>query len=283
MMIFKGKEFAAEKEKKLRVKVSQLRRRGIIPKMAVILVGNNPESELYVSLKEKFARRIGVDFELRKFEESVSAERVIEEICNLNNDAGVHGIMIQLPLPGKFATREMGILAAIVPTKDVDCLTPENLGLLMMGKPRFLPATVRAVADQIADLKGTNICVVGASNIVGKPLAMHLKNLGATVTICDEYTKNLAEFTRRAEILVSATGAPGLIKKEMVKKGAMVIDVGIKKYKMHPAVGGTKFKIMGDVDLKVTEVAGFVTPVPGGVGPVTVACLFENLLEAIER
>jgi len=158
----------------------------------------------------------------------------------------------------------------INPLKDVDCLTPENFGLLAMGKPRFLPATVRGIMTIIENWKlkigNLNVCVVGASNIVGKPLVLHLSNLGATVTICRSKTKNLKKYTSQADLLVSATGVPGLIKKDMVKKGAVVIDVG---------------SLVGDVDFEnVAQIASFITPVPGGVGPMTVVSLLENLFQA---
>jgi methylenetetrahydrofolate dehydrogenase (NADP+)/methenyltetrahydrofolate cyclohydrolase len=163
------------------------------------------------------------------------------------------------------------ILSAINPLKDVDCLTPENFGLLAMGKPRFLPATVKAILEIIKvsgfRLQASSIVIVGASNIVGKPLALHLSNLGATVTICRSKTKNLEKYTRQADLLVSATGVPKLIKKDMVKKKAIVIDVGFP---------------VGDVDFEnVSKVASFITPVPGGVGPLTVVCLLENVFQAV--
>lgn len=265
MILFDGKKIAFKKEEKLKLKVGELLKKGIIPKLVSIMIGENPESEVYLRLKGEAAERVGIKLEVVRFSEEVKSKKVIKYIEKLNKDPKVHGIMAQLPLPEK-----LKILGAIAPSKDVDCLTPENLGLLMMGKPRFLPAVVKAVIEIIENLKGKNVCVVGASNLVGKPLAMILLSLGATVTICQDTTKNLCEFTKKADILISATGVPGLIKKEMVKPEAVLIDVGEKR------VGN---KVLGDVDKKIKEVASFLTPVPGGVGPVTVVCLLENLIE----
>lgn len=282
-MIFDGKKFAAEKEEKLKVKVAKLRKEGIIPKLVSILIGENSQSELYLKKKSEAAQRVGIKMEIVKTKADLETEKIVKIIKQLNNDKTVQGIMVQLPLPKKLEIRnsKFEIIGAIAPDKDVDCLTPQNLGLLMMGEPRFLPATVKAVINIIQSSKfkvqGSDVCVVGASEIVGKPLALILSDLGATVTICRSTTKNLAEFTKKADILISATGVPGLIKKEMVKKEAVVIDIGIKKLKIESC----KLKIAGDVNRDVAQVASFLTPVPGGVGPVTVVCLLENLVEAI--
>lgn len=284
-MIFDGKIFSQLKEVKLEEEVAALQAKGITPKLIDILADNSPESKLYATLKEKFAKKIGVNFEIHHFDGSAT-EQVIADVQKANEDASVHGVMIQLPV-----TDEEKIVAAIDPLKDVDCLTPENLGLIMTRRPRFLPATVRAVVDIIKEAKnylpesgrltdenkwlaGKNVVIIGASIIVGKPLAILLSDAGATVTICRSTTTNLSEFTLNADILVSATGAMELVKKEMVKRGAAVIDVGISKL-----LRDGKFRIVGDVDQAVSEKTSFLTPVPGGVGPVTVACLFENLVE----
>lgn len=276
-MIFEGKKLANEKEKVLQEQVKRLvGKLGFAPKLVAILVGNNPASQIYLRLKGEAAQRIGIDFEKKEFPEDVDPQEVIAEIKRVNQDDRVWGIMVQLPLPKESGIRnqELGILGTIAPAKDIDCLTPHNLGLLAMGQPKFLPATVRAVLTIIQNsrlaakqakfiIQNSNVVVVGRSNIVGKPLALILTNLGATVTVCHSKTKNLSDFIRKAEILISATGIPGLIKKEMVKKGAVVIDVGSPK---------------GDVDFEeVKKVASFITPVPGGVGPLTVVSLLENL------
>jgi len=297
-MLFDGRKFALEKEILLKEKLSHIK--GTDPKMGLklssILIGDNPESELYLKLKGKAAARMGIDFELVRFNEECEVDEVVEKIKRLNQDPKVKGIMVQLPLPEKWevGSGKLEILGSIEPRKDVDCLTSENLGLLMMGKPRFLPATVRAVLEilNVAQnkplitnyqlliterwLAGKNACIIGASEIVGKPLVMVLSELGATVTLCRSTTKNLAEFTKKADILVSATGVPSLVKKDMVKKGAVVVDVGISMSNVKCQMSNVR----GDVQKNVAEVASFLTPVPGGVGPVTVVCLFENLLLA---
>jgi len=287
-MIFDGKIYSQLKEVKLTEEVASLQSRGITPKLIDILADNSPESKLYAALKEKFARKIGVIFEIHHFDGSAT-EEVVADIQKANEEALVHGIMIQLPVAD-----EEKIVAAIDPKKDVDSLTPENLGLIMGRRPRFLPATVRAVIDILKEAKkylpesgrltdenkwlaGKNVVIIGASIIVGKPLAVILSDAGATVTICRSTIINLLKFTQNADILVSATGVMGLVKKEMVKRGAIVIDVGISKL-----LRDGKFRIVGDVDQNVSEKTSFLTPVPGGVGPVTVACLFENLVESIK-
>ena len=283
-MIFDGKDFAQEKERELKRKVDELRRKGVVPKLVSILADDSKESALYVSLKAKFSQRIGVIFDIHQFTVGTKTREIVTDIQKANANSLVHGIMIQLPVENQGE-----ILPAISPTKDVDCLTEENLGLIVIGRPRFLPATVNAVMEIIKYalghlghmfeeekwLKGKTVCIVGASIIVGKPLAMVLSDLGATVIICRSTTGKLAEFTQKADVLVSATGVIDLVKKEMVKEGAIVIDVGISKL-----LRDGKFRVVGDVSKDVLEKTSFLTPVPGGVGPVTVACLFENLLLA---
>jgi len=273
-MIFDGKKFAARKEKILAQKVLTLKKRGKIPRLVSILVGESPESELYLKFKKEAAKRMGIEMEIKRFPRA-QAGALIRAITELNNDPKVWGIMIQLPLPEylRAPTSELKILSSISTEKDVDCLTPENFGLLAMGKPRFLPATVRAVWEIISSLKlkieGLETVIVGGSNIVGKPLALYLSNLGATVTLCRSKTRNLGQYTKRADLLISAVGKPGLIKKEMVKKGAVVINIGAKR---------EGNMVLGDVEEEAAQKAKFFTPAKGGVGPVTVLSLFMNLL-----
>ena len=283
-MIFDGKKFAKEKERVLKRKVEALRQKGVRPKLVSILADDSKESALYVFLKAKFAQQIGVIFDIHQFAVGTKTKEIVAGIQKANADSSVHGIMIQLPVENQGE-----ILQAISPAKDVDCLTEENLGLIVIGKPRFLPATVKAVMEIVKYalghlghmfeeekwLRGKTICIIGASIIVGKPLSIILSDLGATVIICRSTTGKLAEFTQKADVLVSATGAIDLVKKEMVKTGAIVIDVGISKL-----LRDGKFRVVGDVSKDVLEKTSFLTPVPGGVGPVTVACLFENLLLA---
>jgi len=288
VVIFDGKKLAAKKEKILAKKVAEFKKTtGITPKLVAVMVGENPASELYLRKKTEVAQRVGIEIEIFKLNE---LNELISLIEKKNKDKKTHGIMIQMPIEiqkpasrdsfgipkskiqNKFEIRnsKFEILGSIEPRKDIDCLTPENFGLLVMGKPRFLPATVKAILEIIKissfKLQASSVVVVGASNIVGKPLALHLSNLGATVTLCRSKTKNLEKYTRQVDLLVSATGVPKLIKKDMVKKGAIVIDVGSP---------------VGDVDFEnVSQIASFITPVPGGVGPLTVVCLLENVFQA---
>ncbi len=269
--IIDGKALAEKIRQKVKADVGKL---GFNPCLAVILAGNNHASELYVSKKNEACKEAGIKFELFRFPENADDETIIREIEKLNFDNNIHAILVQLPLPAGLNTGK--ILDSIRPEKDVDCLTSENLGKLFLGKERFLPATVKAVLEIIeglkTDVKGKAVTVVGQSNIVGKPLSVLLANRFATVISCHIRTKNLPEKTKTADILISAVGKPDLITAGMIKKGAIVIDVGINK------VGD---KVAGDVDFeKVREVASHITPVPGGVGPMTVACLLENVLEA---
>jgi len=270
-IVFDGRKLAAKKEKILAKKVANFKKTtGITPKLVAVMVGENGASKLYLRKKAEVAKRVGMDVEIFKLNK---VSKLIELIKKKNKDKKTHGIMIQMPMRIQNENLKFKILSAINPLKDVDCLTPENFGLLAMGKPRFLPATVKAILEiiklsnyQIIKLKGVNVCVVGASNIVGKPLSLHLSNLGATLTICRSKTKNLKKYTSQADLLVSTTGVPKLIKKDMVKKGAVVIDVGSP---------------VGDVDFEnVAKVASFITPVPGGVGPLTVIYLLENVFQA---
>lgn len=261
MKIFDGRKLAQEREEELRKKLKKL---GFKPKLVSLVIGNDEASHLYLSLKEKAAQRVGILFEKKVFPADADEKEIYQSLKACNLDKQIHGIIIQMPVPKKFDL--FWLVSKIDPEKDVDCLTPENLGLLFLGKPIFLPAVVKAILLVLEGikLKGKEVVIVGAGDLVGKPLAIHLKNLGATVVLCDEYTKNLSQWTKKGEILVAATGVEGLIKKEMVKPGAIVIDVGSPQ---------------PEVDEGVKEVASLVTPVPGGIGPLTIVCLLENLLE----
>lgn len=289
-IIFDGKAHALIKREECKRRVLALKEKGVFPKMVTILGDESSENELYASMKGKFAKEVGIEFLVHRFKITDKAEKIIKDIKEVNFDFSVHGLMVQLPIPEPF------VLESIDPKKDVDCLTSENLGLLMKGRPRFLPATVKAVLEIIHNSKfkmqnysskfkifgnekwlaGETVCIVGASGIVGKPLAMVLSDAGATITVCRSTTKNLHDFTKNADILISATGAPELINEEMVKEKAVVIDVGISRL-----LRDGRYRVVGDVHSKVAKKTSFLTPVPGGVGPVTVACLFENLLDAV--
>jgi methylenetetrahydrofolate dehydrogenase (NADP+) / methenyltetrahydrofolate cyclohydrolase len=277
-IIFDGKSLANELEDQLEQNVQLFKsKKGITPKLVDIIVGDDPASVAYAKMKKKVAERIGMAMDIVEFPENIEAQETINKIKQLNSDPNIHGILIQLPLPRKFSVLSVqySVINSISPKKDVDCLIAENLGLVLMGEQKILPATVRGITTiidkllnyQIANwsgVKGSNVCVVGTSNIVGKPLSVWLRNQGATVTMCGRKT-DLAKHVFNADLLISATGVSGLIKKEMIKPGAMVIDVGYPK---------------GDVDFEnVKTVASFITPVPGGVGPLTVISLLENTFE----
>lgn len=281
MVVFDGKVFAKEKEEKLRKILGKLSKK---PKLVAILVGNNPESRLYLKLKEEKARQLGIGLEFKNFSAS-SPQKIIDFIRKKNNNPRVNGIIVELPLPEEFRIKnlESRIVNTISTKKDVDCLTSENLRLLKEGKPRFIPPTVKAVIDilqkaagvkELDGLMGKKICVVGDRGMVGDPLVSILRSFGLEVSGVNTSTQNLSLTTRPADILISCAGVGHLIKKEMVKKGAVVIDVGIEKQPDGSLIGDVDFK-------KVKESASFITPVPGGVGPVTIICLMENLFESV--
>lgn len=289
-IIFDGRRLAEEKTKELVRDFGVIRDVGKRPKMVAILVGDNPESELYLKLKEKKARQLGIDFEFRRFT-AENPQDIINFIQEKNADFTVQGIMVELPLPKelRIMNYELRVKNAINVKKDIDCLTKENLKLLEEGKPRFVPPTVKAVGEilrealrVLGDLGGLGkkeIVVVGSEGVVGKGIISYLKtgsrfrDIGEIRGV-DQETKDLILVTKKADILISATGVGHLIKKEMVKDGAIVIDVGIEKK--------GKSEVVGDVDFEqVKQVASFITPVPGGVGPVTIVSLMENLLQSV--
>lgn len=276
--IIDGKALAAKVREEVAAEVEALRGRGVVPTLRVILVGENPASQVYVRNKEKAARRVGIDAQTLRLPESVSQEELLALIRQLNEDPEVHGILVQLPLPGHIS--QEAVTLAIAPEKDVDGFHPYNLGRLLMGSPTFVPCTpagiLRLLDETGVELKGKEAVVVGRSVIVGKPTALLLLSRHATVTLAHSRTRDLAEVTRRADVLVVAVGRARLIRPEMVKPGAVVIDVGINRTE-----GGT---LVGDVDFeRVREVASAITPVPGGVGPMTVAMLLKNTTLAARR
>jgi methylenetetrahydrofolate dehydrogenase (NADP+)/methenyltetrahydrofolate cyclohydrolase len=244
----------------------------------VILVGENPASEVYVRNKVKACAEAGIHSELLRRSSDLTQTELLDLIATLNGDPTIDGILVQLPLPAHIDGHR--VIEAIDADKDVDGFHISNAGALMTGKPLFQPCTpygvIRMLESIETAIRGAHAVVVGASNIVGKPMALMLQSRGATVTICNSKTRDLPEHTRRADILVSAVGRPGMITADMVKPGAVVIDVGI-----HRLADG---KLVGDVDFKrVAQVAGAITPVPGGVGPMTIAMLLVNTLESAER
>ncbi len=250
-----------------------LRKKNITPKLAVILVGSNKASELYIAKKRAACSALGIEFDLFRFKQSVEESEIVSLIKELNYKFGVHGILVQLPLPQGFDTAR--VIDSISPLKDVDGFTSFNLGLLCHGKEEIVSCTANGILKLIESsgkkIEGSRVCIVNHSIVVGRPLAQLLLNRNATVTVCNRFTKDLGSVTKEADILVTAVGKPGLIKPEMVKQGAVVIDAGIAK---------AGEKTVGDVDFAgVKEAASFITPVPGGVGPMTVACLMQNVVK----
>lgn len=275
--VLDGKILAGEVLNRVRERVAALKAKGVTPGLAVILVGNDPASEIYVRNKGRACEEIGIRGETIRMPESTTQQELEDEIERLNRDRGIHGILVQLPLPA--GLDEAAALARILPEKDVDGFHRMNAGALMTGTPGVIPCTPKGALYMIRstgmDLNGKNAVVIGRSNIVGKPMAMLLLRENCTVTVCHSRTRDLAEYTRRADILIAAVGRAGLITADMVQPGAVVIDVGINR------VDG---KVRGDVDFDgVSEVAGWITPVPGGVGRMTIAMLLQNTLEAAEK
>jgi len=273
--IIDGKLEAEKVLKKLKVLISGLKKR---PGLAIVRVGEDPASITYTGSKEKKAKELGFYTEMHILPKDAEEFALLNEVDELNQSEKIHGMIVQLPLPKHID--EHLVIDAILPHKDADGIGPVNMGNLLRGKNLVLPATpkgiVRLIESTGVPIKGKHAVVIGRSNIVGKPIALLLQQLHATVTMCHSQTKDLEKYTRDADILVSAAGIPGLVKKEMVKKGAIVIDVSMNRDK--------KGKLVGDVDFEeVKKVAGYITPVPGGVGPMTIAMLLENTVWCMEQ
>jgi methylenetetrahydrofolate dehydrogenase (NADP+)/methenyltetrahydrofolate cyclohydrolase len=252
--------------------------KGTRPGLAVIVVGDNPASAVYVRNKVKACEEVGFHSVLERYEAEMNEEALLARIATLNADPAIHGILVQLPLPAHIASER--VLEAIAPQKDVDGFHVANAGALMVGAPEFKPCTpygcMKLLESIEYPLRGARAVVVGASNIVGKPMAMLLLQAGATVTICNSKTRDLAHHTKDADVLVVATGKPKMITGDMVKSGSVVIDVGINRL--------PDGKLCGDVDFDTAKyIAGWITPVPGGVGPMTITMLLMNTLEAAEK
>ena len=279
-----GRALSEKIREGLRVRSAVLRERGIAPCLAVILVGEDPASLSYVNSKEKKLAEAGMESRDIRLPSSTEEARLLSIIAELNRDEKVHGILVQSPLPDHIDADKIN--AAVAPEKDVDCFHPVNVGNMMLGRPGFLPCTPHGVLALLREYSvptsGANAVIVGRSNIVGKPLANLLirRDYSATVTICHTGTKDLARHTLQADILIAAVGKPAIIKPEMVREGAAVIDVGVNRV---PDVSARKgYRLCGDVDPAAAEKAAFFTPVPGGVGPMTIAMLLQNVLEAAE-
>jgi methylenetetrahydrofolate dehydrogenase (NADP+)/methenyltetrahydrofolate cyclohydrolase len=273
-----GKAIAQEVRAEWKVRADALKARGTTPGLAVIIVGEDPASKVYVANKVKACAELGLHSEHIVMPADTPEATLLAKIKELNNDPKIHGILVQLPVPKHIDTHK--VLNAISPDKDVDGFHPENVGALVTGNMRFAPCTpfgaMKLLEKCGVSIEGKHAVVVGRSNIVGKPMALLLLQANATVTICTSKTRDLAKFTRDADILVVATGKPKMITGEMIKPGAAVIDVGINRM----ADG----KLCGDVDFdSAKEVAGWITPVPGGVGPMTITMLVANTVCAAER
>lgn len=273
--ILNGTGLAREIRNDLRTKILASK---IKPGLAVVLVGQDPASQIYVDFKKKASEEVGIQLESFECEEDFPEKKLLKLIKKLNEKRSIHGILVQLPLPDQID--EQKIISSIVPEKDVDGFHPVNVGWLSIGHPLIVSATAKAIWRMIqstnVEVKGKEVVIVGASNIVGKPIAQILLNKRATVTVCHSRTKDLALHTLRADVLVCATGKPNLITQDMVKPGAVVVDAGISR--------NEEGKVVGDVDFeRVKEVAGWISPVPGGVGPMTVAMLLENTWESMRR
>lgn len=270
-----GRSISDKIKNNVKIEVENLKKSGIGVCLAVVLVGNDPASKIYVKNKRIACEKVGIVSKEIVLDEKISESELLTIIDNLNRDSKINGILVQLPLPKHL--NETKVINSIDPLKDVDAFCPINVGKIMIGKCNFLPCTPAGVLDLI-DSTGVSVCgkncvVIGRSNIVGKPMAMLLLHRSGTVTVCHSRTNGLENFTQNADILVSAVGISKFVKADMVKPGAIVIDVGINR--------GENGKICGDVDFEgVKEVAGYITPVPGGVGPMTIAKLMENALKA---
>ena len=284
--ILEGKVFAGQFKEDARKRAAALKEKyGVQPGLAVIIVGHDPASEGYVRNKHKACEELGIYSEVIEMAEDSSKEEILARIDSLNKDEKIHGILVQLPLPKALRSAEEEILDSIDPVKDVDGFHPVNVGRMVKGEEALLPCTPHGCLKMLElagiEIEGKKAVVVGRSNIVGKPMLHLLLARNATVTICHSRTENLPAVTREADILVAAVGRPKFITADMVKEGATVIDVGINR--LPPAEPGAKGKLVGDVDFEaVKEVAGAITPVPGGVGLLTVAMLMENVVQAAE-
>ena len=285
--IIDGKRIAEEVRAELRPRIEALKAAGVTPGLAAVLVGENPASVLYVKMKSQACEEMGLHSVTVRLPEDTPETKLLQEVRRLNEDPTIHGILVQQPLPPHIST--MKAVASVSPAKDVDCFHPENVGLVLIGTPRFAPATPAGVVELLRrsgnDPGGKHVVILGRSNIVGKPLAALLmqksKGANATVTVCHSATRDLPGLARTADILVAAMGQPEFVTAAMVKRGAVVIDVGINR--VPDATKRQGFRTVGDVRFtEVSEVAGAISPVPGGVGPMTIAMLLSNTVRAAE-
>ena len=286
--IIDGKQVAADMREELKAQVAELKKKGIVPGLGVVLVGEDPASKSYVTAKERACEEIGIYSDDNRLDANTSQEELLALVRKMNEDPRINGILVQLPLPD--GLKESEVLLAIDPAKDVDGFHPMNVGKMVVGEKAFLPCTPHGVIQLLirsgVTLKGAEVVIVGRSNIVGKPLANMLiqKNDkgNATVTVCHTRTKNLAAHTKRADIVIAAAGKPNTVTADMVKDGAVVIDVGVNR--VEDATKKKGYRLVGDVDFEaVKEKASLITPVPGGVGPMTITMLLYNTVESAKR
>ena len=275
MKIIDGKKIAQETREKLKLKCEELKANGINPKLAVIMVGEDKASKVYVKNKSRACEEIGIEFEEYLLGEQTKQEELIELIEKLNNDNTIHGILLQSPIPQNLDINEA--FKTIAPEKDVDGFNPLNVGKLCLNQDTFVSCTPYGIMKMFEayniDLDGKNVVIIGRSNIVGKPLIQCCLNKNATVTVCHSKTKDLENFTKNADIIIAAIGKANYVTEEMVKEDAVIIDVGINR--------GEDGKLTGDVDFEnVSKKASYITPVPGGVGPMTIAMLMNNVIKA---
>ncbi|MHC4265063.1 MAG: bifunctional methylenetetrahydrofolate dehydrogenase/methenyltetrahydrofolate cyclohydrolase FolD [Planctomycetota bacterium] len=286
--IIDGKKIAQQMREELKEEVEKLRSKGIVPGLGVVLVGQDPASQSYVRSKERACEKIGIYSDDNRLPAETTQEELLNLIEKMNEDDKIHGILVQLPLPEQID--EQAVLLAVDPNKDVDGFHPVNIGKMVVGQEAFLPCTPHGVIQLLiksgVKIEGSHAVIVGRSNIVGKPLANLLiqkaPNRNATVTICHTRTKNIAEHTIQADILIAAAGRPNTITADMVKEGAVVIDVGVNRVEDSTKEKG--YRLVGDVDFEgVKEKASLITPVPGGVGPMTITMLLYNTVESAKR
>ena len=276
--IIDGKNLAKKVRQELRKECNELKKNGINPKLAVIMVGDDPASKVYVRNKSKACEEVGIDYEEYILKDETTQEELIELIKKLNNDKKINGILLQSPIPKHLNINEA--FKAITYMKDVDGFTPSSVGKLCIGEDTFISCTPYGVMKMFEeyniDLTGKDVVILGRSNIVGKPLIQCCIQKNATVTVCHSRTKNLAEHTKRADVVISAIGQSKFVKADMIKNGAVIIDVGINR--------GEDGKLTGDVDFEnVEKKASYITPVPGGVGPMTIAMLMNNVIKATKE
>ena len=287
MQLIDGKALAKRMREEIAADVAALKaERGVVPGLAVVLVGEDPASVSYVTAKERACAEAGMRSVEVRLPESVAEDKLVAEIARLNADPEVDGVLVQLPLPKGIDTKR--VIEAISPEKDVDGFTPVNIGRMMIGDECFLPCTPHGIVKLIEfagmDLKGRHVVVIGRSNIVGRPLSvlLSMKGVDATVTLCHTATRDIASFTRTADAVVVAAGRPGTLTGDMLRKGAVVIDVGVNR--VRDATSARGYRLVGDADFEsCSRVASAITPVPGGVGPMTITMLLWNTLASARR